>query len=87
MLLFCCFNSNALFEDEKAINAYKENDYAKAKEIYQNEVLNSPNNHIALYNLGTVFYREKDFESAKKMFELASKSEKITQEHKEKKRP
>lgn len=74
LILFLNFNIIA-FQSYEADKAYEKKDFEKAKNIYSQVIEKDPTNLSAVYNLGKVAYKQKDFEGAQKAFDVASKSE------------
>lgn len=73
LLAICVYASaNGFFLEENAAQAYRAQDYNKARELYQAQVEQDPENAQALYNLGKTAYKLADFENAQKCFEKAT---------------
>lgn len=62
------FASGPWFPDRKAHQAYLQKDYLGAKDILQNEQAEKPDDPIINFNLGTVYYKEHNYEAAKDSF-------------------
>ncbi len=72
-----------IITDFKAVQAYKNKDFDKSKQIFENNVIQDPLNEEKLYNLANVFYQKKDYENAEKYYKKVSLSEEIDLKKKE----
>ena len=74
LFIFLSFTPLYSFLDElRAVKAYDKGDYKNAKNILQKELIDAPHDPQILYNLGTVSYKEKDFDKALTYFEQAAR--------------
>lgn len=60
------------FPYKKAHNAYNKKDFETAKSILEKEQVEKPNDPLINYNLGTVYYKQKDYPMAKLNFQRAA---------------
>lgn len=69
-VFFFIANLNALnFIDEfKAANLYEKGDYDKSQTMYENSLINNPNDFNTMYNLANIFYKKNEFEKAEKYY-------------------
>jgi Ca-activated chloride channel homolog len=68
LLFTSLFASGPWFPARKAHQAYLQKDYLGAKDILQNEQAEKPDDLIINFNLGTVYYKERNYEAAKDSF-------------------
>lgn len=72
-LLFFSFPITLLsidFIDEyKAASAYQKKDYKSAQKLYESLLVQSPDNLNYMFNLADTFYKQNDFETAKKYYQ------------------
>jgi hypothetical protein len=68
------FSLDALpwFPSQSAKKAYDTKDFAKAQEILEKKQVDDPLNPLINYNLGTVYYKQKDYDAAKESFSRAA---------------
>ncbi|PWT96985.1 MAG: hypothetical protein C5B52_14735, partial [Bacteroidetes bacterium] len=59
----------------KGNEAYKQQQYDKAIELYREALKSSPGNPIANFNLGNALFRNKKYDEAVKVFEEATQHE------------
>lgn len=69
--LFFCFKLNAFLGDYKANKAFIKGDFETAKDILEKKQIEEPNDPLINYNLGTIYYRLNNLESAQNSFQRA----------------
>ena len=81
--IICIYTTNAialnllpefLFAKYHAHKAFQNKDYQKTKSILEKEQVQNPNNPYVNYNLGTVFYKLKEYNNAKENFQRATQN-------------
>ena len=60
------------FPHKKANAAYHTGDFATAREILEKEQVEKPNDPLINYNLGTIYYKQKEYQFAKESFQRAA---------------
>ena len=74
---FIIFSFSIAFSDDKGIKLYNSNQFDKAKEYYENILLERKEDAIASFGLGTTAFQQNDYSLAMKEFESALNTDNI----------
>lgn len=73
ILLFFFFPAHLFsidfIDEHKAANAYQKKDYSRAQKLYESLLVQSPDNLNYMFNLADTFYKQNDFDTAKKYYQ------------------
>lgn len=64
--------ASTMFPNYKAHSAYQQKDFNKAKKILEKEQVENPNDPLINFNLGTIYYKQKNYDLAKESFQRAA---------------
>ena len=74
---FIIFSFSIAFCDDKGIKLYNSNQFDKAKEYYENILLERKEDALASFGLGTTAFQQNDYSLAMKEFESALNTDNI----------
>lgn len=75
--------SIGFINEYKANKAYQKGEYNIAQKLWENNILNNPEDANTIFNLGDNFYKKKNFAEAKNYFERVVNSKMVEPEKKE----